>query len=415
MDRPVRALLIHQAFVAPDEPGGTRHFELARHAVRAGDAFTIVASPVSYLTGRAGGGAATEVHDGVRVLRAWTPGAAHRSFVRRVLGFLAFMASSVLAARKAGPVDVVIGTSPPIFQAVSAWFVAAVRRRPFLLEVRDLWPEFAVDIGVLRNPLLIAASTRLARFLYRRATHVVVNSPAYREHLAGLAVPRAKISLVANGVDPGMFDPAERGTALREAWGAGPGTTVVAYTGAIGLANDLDTLLRAAERLRERDDVLFVLVGDGKERPRLEREAAERGLDRVRFAGTLPKSRMREALGAADVCVATLRDIPMFRMPYPNKVFDYMAAGRPVVLGIAGVIRDVVERAGCGIPVPPGDDAALAAAVERLAGDAEERARLGRAGRAHVERHFDRKDQAEAFRALLRAVSRGAAAPPDRS
>ena len=193
-------LLIHQAFASPDEPGGTRHYELARYCVERGHRFTIVASTVSYLTGQPAAAGRTLITeqdlDGVRVMRAYAYPSLHRSYVWRAISFLSFMVTSVIAALRAGPVDLVMGTSPPIFQAASAWLVATLRQRPFLLEIRDLWPEFAIDIGVLKNPALIALSRWLERFLYAHAMHLLVNSPAYRDYLLGKGLPAAKITLI---------------------------------------------------------------------------------------------------------------------------------------------------------------------------------------------------------------------------
>ncbi len=359
-------LLIHQAFVSPNDSGGTRHWEFGRHLISNGHRCTIVASQLNYLTGQRvmeqRGLVIEQDVQGVRVLRACTIATLHQSFLWRVLSFVGFMLTSILAGFRAGPADLVMGTSPPIFQAVSAWLVSTLRRRPFLLEIRDLWPEFAIDMGVLRNPVLIGLSRRLESFLYRRADHLLVNSPAYRDYLLAKGIPARKITLIPNGVDPGMFDPHAAGNEVREEFKLN-GQFVVTYAGALGLANDVPTLLRAAARLREQQHIRFLLVGDGKERSHLERMAKELGLPNVIFAGARPKSQMPAFLAASDVCVAILQNIPMFRTTYPNKVFDYMAAGRPTILAIDGVIREVVEAALGGIFVPPGDDAALAAAA----------------------------------------------------
>ena len=402
----MRVLLVHQAFVSPREAGGTRHFELGRRLARAGHEMTIVAGSLSYLTGRRVGAAGEETHDGMRILRAYTHPGLHRSFGWRVVSFVSFMVSSAWRGLCAGRVDLVMGTSPPIFQAVSAWAIAALRRRPFLLEIRDLWPEFAVDMGVLTNPVIIAAARRLERFLYRAADHIVVNSPAYRDYLAGKGVARERITLVPNGVDPCMFDPGARGERLRRQWNL-DGKFVVTYAGALGPANDIPTILRAAELLSDEPDVHFLLVGDGKERPTLERMAGELGLTNVSFVGPLPKSEMPEALAASDACVATLKDIPMFRTTYPNKVFDYMAAGRPTILAIDGVIREVVEAAGGGIFVEPGSPEDLARAVRSLAGNPEKAEAMGRAARDYVARHFHRDRQAELLTRLVEKLVQG--------
>ena len=400
----MHVLLIHQAFAGPNEPGGARHWDLATRALAKGHRFTVVASDASYLTGRPAESGEEET-PGLTVVRVRTLRTLHRSFAWRVAAFLGFMLSSTFRALAVRKVDLVFGTSPPIFQAVSAWLAAALKRVPFVLEIRDLWPEFAVGMGVLTNPILVRLARGLESFLYARADLLVVNSPAYRDYLLKRGIPEAKVRFVPNGVDASMFEPSARGEALRREWGC-DGKAVALYAGALGPANDIPTLLGAADLLKEEADIAIVLVGDGKDRPKLEEAARARGLANVRFAGTLPKRRMPEALAACDVGVAILQDIPMFRTTYPNKVFDYMAAGRPTVLAIDGVIRDVVEEAGGGTFVPPGDAEALAEAIRGLARDAERRTRMGAAARAFVEERFNRDDQAELFvRSLEQALS----------
>jgi lipopolysaccharide/colanic/teichoic acid biosynthesis glycosyltransferase/glycosyltransferase involved in cell wall biosynthesis len=410
----MRVLLIHQAFVGPDEPGGTRHYELARRAVQHGIQFTVVASNLGYLTGEqvsADQKTADQQLDGIRVLRAYTYPSLHRSFVWRVVAFFSFMLASIRTARSAGPVDLVMGTSPPIFQAVSAWLVAVLRRSPFLLEIRDLWPAFAVDMGVLRSRPLIWLSRRLERFLYARATHLLVNSPAYREYLIEMGVPADKITLIANGVDAGLFDPEARGEAIRTRYHL-QDKYVVTYAGALGLANAIETIVQAAGLLKQHLEIHFLLVGDGKERRRLESLAQKLELDNLTFAGVCPKSEMPDLLAASDACIATLKNIPMFRTTYPNKVFDYMAAGRPTVLGIDGVIRQVIEAANGGIYVPPGDEQALAETVLSLSRDRQLGTELGRNARVYVEQHFNRDRQGAGFVALLNRLAPARAAAP---
>ena len=401
----MNVLLIHQAFASPRDPGGTRHFELGRHLVQRGHGFTIVASDVSYLTGEQTGSAARrglfseENFDGVRVLRTYIFRSLHKSFFWRIVSFLSFMLTSIWTAMRAGKIDVVMGTTPPIFQAVSAWLVAALRRKPFLLEVRDLWPEFAIDMGILKNPALTWLSRKLENFLYSRATHLLVNSPAYRDYLLKKGIPAERISFISNGVDPDMFDPSATGKNIRDEWKL-DGQFVVTYAGALGIANDIPTVLRAAERLRDEPRIRFLLVGDGKERKNLEEQTRKMSLPNVTFAGSRPKNEMNDILAASDACLAILQNIPMFRTTYPNKVFDYMAAARPTVLAIDGVIRDVVERANGGIFVQPGDDAALAAAVKTLSNDRSRAREMGAAARDFVTKNFNRHDQAAQFVAL---------------
>jgi lipopolysaccharide/colanic/teichoic acid biosynthesis glycosyltransferase len=404
MTSPHRLLLIHQAFATPTEGGGTRHYELGERLCAHGHHFTVVRSDRSFLTGEEVRECAPEAAGGIRIVRAYTHPSLHRSYVSRVASYVSFAATSVLKALRTGEFDVVMGTSPPIFQAVSALAIAEVRRRPFLLEIRDLWPDFAIDIGVLRNPLLIAASRWLESFLYRRADQLLVNSPAYRDYLMAKGIPRDKVTLIPNGVDPSMFDPQARGESVRSEFALGD-KFVIVYAGALGMANDLEVLLAAAAKLREANHIHFLVVGDGKERKQLQALAQELRLQNLSFAGAQPKHRMREFLGASDACVAILKNIKMFRTTYPNKVFDYMASGRPTILAIDGVIRDVIEASGGGLFVPPGDSDALAEAAQRLSSNREQADAMGRNAREYVVKHFHRDQHAEQLLAVVEALA----------
>lgn len=404
-------LLIHQAFAALDEPGGTRHHEMARFLIERGHRVTVIASPVSYLTGSANPEAAPPAPQdlgGLTILRAKTyaagGGGLHRSFFHRIISFLSFMLSSFWAGLRVRDVDLFWGTSPPIFQGLTAWALARLRRRPFIFEVRDLWPAFAVQVGVLRNPLLIRMSEWLERFLYRHADHVMVNSPGFTEHVRQRGA--REITLVANGADPRMFDPNLDGAAFKVRHNLA-GKFVVMYAGAHGMSNDLDIVLQSAVLLRDNPGVVIALVGDGKEKPRLENEARALGLENVLFVPPVPKSAMQATLAGADAGLAILKPIPLYATVYPNKVFDYMAAGKAVVLAIEGVIADVVHQAECGIPIKPGDPAALADAIQRLAANPEECKAMGRRGREYIETHFDRAVLADQLEALFRKVHDG--------
>jgi glycosyltransferase involved in cell wall biosynthesis len=259
-------------------------------------------------------------------------------------------------------------------------------------------------MGILKSPILIRLSQWLERFLYRRADYLLVNSPAYVDYLIAKGIAPEKITLLANGVDPQMFDPTATGNSIRQRFNL-DGKFVVVYAGAIGPANDLGVLLDAAEALKADPRFGFLIVGDGKQRRALQARAEAAHLDNVRFAGAQPKQEMRDYLASANACVAILQNIRMFRMTYPNKVFDYMAAGRPVLLAIDGVIRDVVETARAGIFVPPGDAKALADAVRYLAEHADECRAMSQRGRAYVEQHFNRAEQSRQFIYLIETLT----------
>jgi glycosyltransferase involved in cell wall biosynthesis len=300
-------------------------------------------------------------------------------------------------------VDLVWGTTPPIFQGPTAWLLARLKGVPFLLEVRDLWPAFAVAVGVLKNRWLISLSEGLERFLYRHADRVVVNSPGFIEHVQARGARR--VSLVPNGADPDMFDPDSKGEQFRKRFGF-ENCFVVLYAGAHGMSNDLDVALDAADRLRESPGIRLVLLGSGKEKPRLRAEADRRGLDNLVFLPPLPKLEVPAALAGADACLAILKPIEMYKTTYPNKVFDYMAAGRPVILAIDGVIREVVEEAQAGVFVPPGDPSALADAIQMLANNPQKCRTMGMNGRITVVSRFSRDAFADQFSLILEEMRR---------
>lgn len=386
-------LIIHQAFAALDEPGGTRHYELARHLVQRGHIVTIIASTVSYITGEKTPMLVNrEVVDGLAILRAYTIPALHKSFVHRTFTFFSFMFSSFFIGLGVKNVDLVWGTSPPIFQGWTAWLLARLKRVPFLFEVRDLWPAFAIAVGVLTSKAIIRMAEWLERFLYSHADRVMVNSPGYLAHVNEHGAHN--VELIPNGADPEMFDPADNGEVFRSQHML-EGKFVVLYAGAHGMSNDLGVVLEAASLLKDQPAIQVVLLGDGKEKPTLQKHAEKAGLTNVTFLPSVPKNRMAGALAGADACIAILKPLEEYKTTYPNKVFDYMCAGRPVILAIDGVIRAVVEAAKCGIFVQPGDSRALAEAIRFLAKDLARSRRMGRNGRRYVEMHFSRSTMAD--------------------
>ncbi len=400
----MKILLINQVFVSPDEPGHTRHYEMAKYLQTHGDELIIVASDLNYQTGKKTvehkGLVAEQVIDGIRILRTYIYPAIHRSYFWRIISFFSFVFSSIIAAMRIKNIDLIMGTSPPIFQAFSAWFVAFLRRKPFLLEVRDLWPEFIVSMGVFKNPILIKLARMLEMFLYKRANHILVNSPAYKEYIVSKGIPEQKITFIPYGADGKMFHPDIDGSNLRKELNL-EGKFLVLYTGALGQANDIYTILRAANRLSENQEIRFVLFGDGKERPRLQAEANKLGLSNVIFAGVRPKHEIPKIVAASDVCLAILQDIPMFRTTYPNKVFDYMAAGKPTVLVIDGVIRQVIEESQGGVYIPPGDDHLLAEKILWLSTQPDQLKQMGKHARAYLVENLDRESMLDKTRKLI--------------
>jgi glycosyltransferase involved in cell wall biosynthesis len=394
---PMHILLIHQAFTSLDEAGGTRHYEIATHLIAKGHQVTIITSPISYLTGQKGVLFLQKSQSpipGLRIFRTYAYPALHKSFIHRVINFISFMVSAFIKSLQVRQVDLVWGTSPPIFQAVSAWLVARLKRVPFLLEVRDLWPAFAIEVGVLHNPLIIRLSLWLERFLYRHADLVVVNSPGYIEHVKNKGAKH--VEMIPNGSDASMFKPQEKGKDFRKKNNL-ENKFLVIYAGAHGISNDLVVILQTAKLLTNNPNIHFLLVGDGKEKHALQQKAHEMQLSNLIFMDPVSKNQIAEVLAAADACIAILKPLELYKTTYPNKVFDYMAAGRPVLLVIDGVIRKVVEEAKCGLFVQPGNADDLAKKTVWLSQYLAKARGMGKAGQKYLMGHFNRIELANKF------------------
>ena len=395
-------LLIHQAFAALDEPGGTRHHEMAQYLADEKMQISIVTSPVNYLTGndQKSSSISKDKNGLIRIYRTYTYPALHKSFFHRLISFLSFMFSSFFKCLTIKNVDLVWGTTPPIFQSFTAWLVARLKGVPYLLEVRDLWPAFAIAVGVLKSPILIQLSLWLETFLYRHANCIVVNSPGFIDHVMKKGGKR--IEIIPNGTDTRKFTPIDKHKA-RSILGW-PEKFIVLYAGAHGISNDLEILLQSAEELKQNEDIFFLFIGDGKEKPNLIALAESLKLRNVCFSPPLPKNKIFQALSAADACIAILKPLEMYKTTYPNKVFDYMAAAKPVILAIDGVIREVVEKAQCGIFCEPGNPTEISKAINFLYNNQAEAEKMGINGRSYLEKHFDRQEIAEKLCKLIKEM-----------
>jgi glycosyltransferase involved in cell wall biosynthesis len=410
--------VVHQYYLAPGEPGISRYNEMARLWSEAGHEVTVIAGSVNHYTGLTPaayrGRWITRQRDGdVLVFRCFVPSSYARSYFWRRLGYAAFTLSASFAALVAPRADVVIATSPPLVVVLAGWLKAKLSGpgTPWVFEVRDLWPESAVTTGVIgRRAVMTRFFYALEAWACRSATLINALTPAIKADIVERRLaPADKIVEIPNGADLVHFSPGSRDNPFRRELGWGT-RCVAMYAGAHGRANGLDQLLDAATLLRDRDDILIAFVGDGPERARLERRSRELGLANVSFCGPQPKERMAECINAADIGLAVLQPNPTFRTVYPNKIFDYMACARPIVLGIDGVARQLVtETTRSGIFAPPGDAAAIAAAIRRLADDPTEGAAMGERGRRWVEANASRAALAAHYEAVLRRLVRGRA------
>jgi len=410
-----RLWIFNHYAIAPDQSGGTRHYDLARALTARGYDVTIVAAGVSHVTGQEervprGRLMATRVMEGVRFVWLRTP-RYRGNGVGRVVNMAAYAVMAVVSQFQLGRPDVVIGSSVHLLAPLAALGVARMRRARFVLEIRDPWPEALIAADVIDSGSPIARGlSRLARFLYRRAELVIVVTEGVANLLHEQGVGRDLILTIPHAVDfappGGDDDPAGAGwwqVVQRERAQAG---LLVTYVGAHGRANDLDTPLRAARLLRQRgrDDIRLLFVGDGPERARLERES--RDLPAVCFVGPVSKASVPRVLSQADVGLATLSRGFWDTGVSMNKVSDYFAAGVPVVM-VGDPPVNPVSASGGGVVVPFGDADALAEELAKLAGtDAADRRRVGQRGNAYARRHLSLSSLTDTLSAAIDHVMR---------
>ena len=407
----MKILFLCQYF--PPEPGApaARTHEHAKEWVRMGHEVTVVCGIPNHPDGEVPlnyrhNFVYEEVLDDIRVLRCWFLVAANAGRVRRSVAFISFMLAALYwSVVKGGRADVVMATSPQLLCGLSGYGVALVKRALFVFEVRDLWPRQIIDLGVLRNPWLIALLRGVERFLYRKASVIITVAEAARRELVQSGVPPEKIHTITNAIALDVFTPQPRLGAMRYRYGWGE-RNLVMYIGTHGLSQGLETVLAAARELEDREYLHFVFVGSGAERESLIKTAEKDGLKNVEFIPNQPRPDMPEFYAAADICLVPLKQREVFLTNIPSKMFEIMACARPIILGVEGQGREILEAAGAGVAVPPEDPHALAEAIRALADDPEARRRYGENGRRYVEKASNRAEKArELIDIVQRALS----------
>lgn len=387
----------------------TRVSALARRWVKAGHAVTVITGVPNVPDGVVYPGFRNRIWpqvsevDGVRVVRVWTAIAPNKGTVRRISNYVSYMASAFLWAVVRPRPDVMIATSPQFFCGWTGVLLRWFRRTAFVLEIRDIWPESIGAVDAIQNRFVLRFLEWMERLMYRTAQRIVTVGEGYRRRLLERGVPAEKMAVVMNGVDTDLLtvrppDPEP----LRRRWKL-EGKYACSYIGTIGMACGLDILLRTGRRLKEagRSDIVLLAVGDGAVRTELEEQARREGLDQVIFTGRQPKETMPDYLALSDVCLVHLRKSGLFETVMPSKIFEAAGMARPIVIGVNGDARELVERAGAGVAIEPEDDVALAAALIRLADHPEEGRAMGERGKAFVLAHFDRDRLADDYLAIL--------------
>jgi len=425
----MRILFLSHYFPPEVNAPASRTFEHCREWARAGHDVTVVTCAPNHPQGRVYDGyrnrlLARQKVDGINVIRIWTYVTANEGFLKRTLGYVSFMVMAILLLPFFGKADVVVTTSPQFFNGLAGFFASRLKRIPWVLEIRDLWPDSIFAVGAIRNRYVIALLSGLERFAYRTASHIVVVTDAFKTHIAKLGIPKDRIAVIKNGVDLDLFKPptdsdiAQIHDLIEAQTGVSvSGKFVAAYVGTHGMAHRLETLLEAAALCRDDDRIVFLMVGDGAERKQLLEVRQRMQLTNVLMLGQMPKSLMPAIWGITDVSLVLLKQSDLFKTVIPSKIFESMAMQKPIVLGVEGEASGLVTAAGAGICIEPENAQQLAQAVRSLCDDSERYEQLAQSGAHFVRAHFDRRRLAavylEVFTGLLGAASTLAAADPD--
>jgi len=409
----MNVLLIHQYFLEEDDPGGSRWNELTRVWTGEGHSVTVIAGMMHY-NGKEkrdeykGKYFVKKQQGAVTVHRCHVSEAYNKSFIGRLWGYFSFMFSSFYAGlfKAKGKFDVVVVTSPPLFVGISGYLVALFRRKPFVFEVRDLWPESAIATGVLTSNIVIMLAYAVEAFIYKKAKLINVLTPAFFKTLVEKnKVPPQKIIQISNAADFSLSEKLlnnfDRETFRKQH--DLDGRFVITYVGAHGVANKLEQLLDAGEVLKD-TNVLFLLIGQGMEKDKLVQLAKDRNINNVRFLDSVPKQEVFCYILASEMGASVLKRVDTFKTVYSNKTFDYMSCKKPILMAIDGVSRELVEEAGAGTYVEPENTAEYNRIIREYLANPSRLKTEGEGGYKFARENYDREVLARKYIQFLSKI-----------
>lgn len=403
-------ILIMGQHYAPEEVSGAALArELAEGLLARGHQITFVTAAPSYPHGRVFNGyhnvvLARERLNGVNVIRVWSHISPARSFWSRILNYGTFSLMALMGGLAAGRVDVMMSASPPLPLGLSAWLVSRIRRIPWLLRVEDLYPQTAVNAGVLRNRFVIRFLEWMEKFIYRKAAHISLISESFRQNLLAKGISSSKLSVLPVWADPRSIRPLPKENGFRRAHGL-EGKFILLYAGNLGHTSVLEEVIEAARLLKAEKDMVFVIIGEGVKKTALQARSLRYGLDNVRLLPYQPRERYAETLAAADVSLVTLNPAAS-HTSLPSKIFNIMASARPIlaVADAASEAARLVRRERCGVVVPPAQPALLAETVKALRDRSAQLDEWGRNGRTALEKRYAREICLDVYDAIFCAL-----------
>ncbi len=408
----MRILFFSHYFPPEVNAPASRTFEHCRKWVEQGHDVTVVTCAPNHPKGRVYQGfenslVANETVDGIKVVRLWTYITANEGFLKRTLGYVSFMLAVTLYTPFSPKADVLITTSPQFFNGLAGYLSSRMKRIPWILEIRDLWPESILAVGAIKNQKVIAILEWLEMFAYKKCTHIVPVTDAFKRYMVDKGIAATEITVIKNGVDLSFYDRDESKTSNQGLPGsleALKGKFVAAYVGTHGMAHHLETILQAAEILKDEKDIVFLMVGEGAERARLLKMKKAKQLDNVIMQGQLPKQAMPGVWDIADLSLVLLKKQDLFKTVIPSKIFESMSMRKPVILGVEGESQVIIEDAGAGFAIEPENAQQLAEKVRLFYNDKDLYESVANKGREYVAQHYDRKTLASRYLEVMEKV-----------
>ncbi|MFC4220517.1 glycosyltransferase family 4 protein [Flagellimonas marina] len=384
-------LYIHQYFVTPKEPGGTRSYWISQELIKNGHNVTMLTTTKGKDKPR------KVVIDGITVIYLRIPYNNHMNVFQRLMAFLKFMCLSALFVLKTKKPDLIIGTSTPLTVGFPVLVGKKLRKIPYIFEVRDLWPEVPVQMGGVKNKLVIKLLYRFEKSIYKNALHVIALSPGMRDGVKDAGTPEGKITTIPNMSKIDKFWPRDKNTEVIKKLNLSPDSFKVIYFGAMGLANGMDYILDAFTFLKEENNIELLIVGDGSTKPDLIKRCELEGMDFVHFYGKMPMAQLSETVNISDVSLVTFADLPILATNSPNKLFDTLSAGKPLIVNSPGWTKTMVETEKCGFFADPKNPEEMAKAILKYKNDPALTREYGINARRLAENTFDKSILCEKF------------------
>ncbi|MBD5356166.1 MAG: glycosyltransferase family 4 protein [Bacteroides sp.] len=346
----MKILYIHQYFHTPSEPGGTRSYWISRELIRRGHDVVMVTS-----TNKFHPQPGVEMVEGIKVIYIKNEYSNYMSKLQKVKSFCSFLNKAIGEAKKEDNVDIVYATSTPLTVGAVAMRLKSAKGWPYVFEVRDLWPEFPIQIGAIRNKFIIGILRKLEKDIYQKANHIVALSPGMRDGVVAAGIPADKVSMIPNMSKPDEFYPRPHNHKIAEEFGVDLSKFNIIHFGSMGVANGLDYILNTAEICQHMDinDVEFLFLGDGATLPELQKMSEGKNLRNVKFLGNHEMKTVSEIVNLCDLSITSFKNLPILQTNSPNKLFDSLSAGKPIVVNSAGWTKDLVEKENCGFFVNP--------------------------------------------------------------